>query len=206
MKLQRQAICVSIGLFIAAQLSMAQNVNFYAGVGTALDSSSNQQINTFGTATYTTPKLGGAFPDIGVTGMVTKHFGMGADINWRASSAAYAGLLERPLFYNFDGVWQPMATKHFEPELHVGLGGMRLGYSYSQTGCDPFGGCSTSTQSVESSEHFQIHYSAAARFYVTDHVFVRPAVDAHYVNNLFQYGSNNVPEFSIGIGYSFGRE
>ena len=206
MKIQ-QAICVSIGLFIGAQLSMAQSVNAYFGVGTAIDSSSNQKIDTFATGSpFTTPKLGGAFPDIGASVMFTKHFGVGADVSWRASKAAYAGLLERPLFYNFDGVWQPVETRHFVPEIHAGIGGMKLGYSYSQTGCDPFGGCSTSTQSVESSSHFQAHFAAAARFYVTDHVFIRPAVDGHYVANLFQYGRGLLPEYSIGIGYSFGRE
>jgi hypothetical protein len=202
----QQAICVSIGLFIGAQLSLAQSFNVYAGVGTAIDGSSNQQINTFGTGSFTTPKLAGAFPDIGVSVMFTKHFGVGADVSWRASKAAYAGLLERPLFYNFDGVWTPVSTKHFEPELRAGIGGMRMGFSYDQTECDPFGGCTTSNQSVESSNHFQGHFAAAARFYLTDRVFIRPAVDTHVVANLFQFGHDVVPQYSIGIGYSFGRE
>ena len=206
MKIQ-QAICVSIGLFIGAQLSMAQSFNVYAGVGTAMDSSSNQQIDTFGTGNpFTTPKLGGAFPDLGASVMFTKHFGVGTDVSWKATKAAYAGLLERPLFYNFDAIWTPVSTKHFEPEIRAGLGGMRLGYSYSQTGCDPFGGCTTSTEPVENSNHFQGHFAIAGRFYLTDHVFIRPAVETHVVSNLFQYGHDVVPEYSIGLGYSFGRE
>ena len=186
---------------------MAQGVNVYFGVGTAIDSSSNQQIDTFGTGSpFTTPKLGGAFPDIGASVMFTKHFGVGADVSWRASHGAYAGLLYRPVFYNFDGIWQPVSTKRFVPEIRAGLGGMHMGFSFNQTNCDPFGGCQTSNESVESSSHFQGHFAAAARFYVTDHVFVRPAVDTHVVSNLFQFGSNFVPEYSLGIGYSFGRE
>ena len=212
MKLQRQAIGVSMGLlfaglFPAAQLSMAQNVNVYFGVGTATDSSSNQQIDTFATGVpYTTPKLGGSFLDVGGTTLFSEHFGVGADVSWRATHAAYTGLNLMPIFYDLDGVWQPMKTKHFEPEIHAGLGGMKLAYSYSQTACNPLSGCSTSSQSVTSSSHFQLHFSAAARFYLTDHVFLRPAVDGHYVANLFQYGSNVVPEYSLGLGYSFGRE
>ena len=62
------------------------------------------------------------------------------------------------------------------------------------------------SQSIENSNHFQLHFGAAVRYYVTDHVFVRPSIDGHYVANLFQFGRNIVPEFSLGIGYSFGRE
>jgi hypothetical protein len=206
-KIIGQSILISCGLFVAAQMSFAQSANVYFGVGTATDGSSNTQIDTFSNGTtYTTPSITGTFLDLGTTVMFTKHAGVGADVNWRASKGSYAGLLYKPVFYNFDGVWEPMSTKHFEPEIHAGLGGMHIGYSFSQTNCDLFGGCQTSTEGVETSSHFQVHMAAAARFYLTDHVFIRPAVDAHYVNNLFQFSSNWVPEYSVGLGYSFGRE
>jgi hypothetical protein len=48
--------------------------------------------------------------------------------------------------------------------------------------------------------------AAAVRLYATPHIFVRPAVDVHWVNNNFQFGSNWVPQYSIGVGYSFGGE
>lgn len=186
---------------------MAQSANVYAGVGTATDGSSGQQIDTFGTGTFfTTPKLDGAFPKIGATVMFTPHFGVGADVSWRAARQDYAGLLVRPTFYNFDGVWTPVSTKRFEPEIHGGIGGMRLGFSYDQTQCNAFTGCSTSSQGVDSSSHFQWHAAAAARIYVTNKVFVRPGIDLHYVHNLFQFANNAVPEYSLAVGYSFGRE
>jgi len=194
-------------LFPAAQLSMAQNVNVYLGAGTAMDSSSNQQIDTFATGSpFTTPKLGGTFLNAGATAMANDHFGIGVDLSWRATHAAYAGLRLMPLFYDIDGVWTPMKTKHFEPEIHAGIGGMKLDYTYSQTSCNQLSGCATATEGVTSSSHFQGHFSAAARFYLTDHVFIRPSVDTHLVSNLFQYGRDLVPEYSVGIGYSFGRE
>lgn len=207
MKLIGHTILISCGFFVATQMSFAQSVNAYFGVGTAMDSSSNTQIDTFGTGNpFTTPELTGTFLDVGGSVMFTKHYGAAADVNWRASQGNYAGLQYRPLFYNFDGVWTPISTKRFEPEVHLGLGGMRIGYSFNQTECDPFGGCNTSNQTVETSSHFQVHGALAVRIYLTDHVFVRPAVDAHYVNNFFQFGSNWVPEYSVGLGYSFGRE
>jgi hypothetical protein len=167
---------------------MAQNANVYFGVGTAVDSSSSAQIDTFATGVpYTTPRLGGSFLDAGGTVLFTPHFGAGVDVSWRATHAAYTGLNVMPIFYDFDGVWQPGHTKRFEPEIHAGLGGMKLGYSYSQTNCNQLSGCSTANQSVTSSSHFQGHFAAAARLYLTDNVFVRAAVDDHVVANLFQY-------------------
>jgi hypothetical protein len=207
MKLIPQTLLISCGLFVAANLSFAQSANIFVGVGTAMDSAANTSIDTFGNGvTYSTPSMGGAFPDIGASVLFSKHVGVGADVSWRASKGSYAGLLYRPTFYDFDGIWAPMSTKHFEPEVHAGLGGMHIGYSYSQTECDQFAGCSTSVEGVETSSHFQVHLALAARLYVTVHVFIRPAVDAHYVNNLFQFGSDWVPQYSIGVGYSFGRE
>lgn len=207
MRLKRQAICVSLGALLTAGLSMAQSANVYFGIGTATDGSSGQQIDTFGTGNYvTTPKLDGVFPKLGASLMWSPHLGVGADVTWRGSRADYAGLLYRATFYDFDAIFEPVSTKRFEPEIHAGLGGMRLGYSYNATQCDPFGGCQTSNQAVTSSTHFQLHLGVAARFYVTDHVFVRPAFDYHYVHNLFQFASNNVPEYSLGVGYSFGRD
>jgi len=187
----------------AAQTPQA---NVYFGMGTSTDSSAGRVIDTFNTGNpYTTPKLAGLFSDLGASVMLTRHYGVGGDISWRTSSAAYAGLSYRPLFYNIDGVYTPVKTKRFEPELRLGLGGTRIGYSIRQSNCDAFAGCSTSNQFVESSNHFQVHGAAAARFYVTNHAFIRPAFDLRYVNNFYQFGSNWVPQYSVGIGWSFGR-
>jgi len=184
----------------------AQSISAYYSVGTATDSSSNQQIDTFGTGIpFTTPKMGGLTSDIGGLFMFSKYLGASADFSWRDTSAAYAGLNYRPFFYNFDAVYEPLKTKRFVPELRAGLGGMNLSYSYNSTACDAFVGCSSSTQPVESSHHFQVDMQAAARIYFTNHLFLRPAVEAHYVNNFFQFGSNWVPSASIGIGYTFGN-
>jgi hypothetical protein len=181
-------------------------VNVYFGLGTATDSSSNQQIDTFGTGSpYTTPKMGGLFGDVGASFMFAKHYGVGADLDWRTTQAAYAGLNYRPYFYNFDAIVQPGKTKRFVPELRGGLGGVNIRYSYTSTNCDAFAGCSSSNQYLESAHHFQVHMEAAARYYVTSHVFLRPAVEAHWVNNFSQFGSNWVPQYSMGIGYSFGN-
>jgi hypothetical protein len=198
-------IPVFLGFFAATQLAPAQTASFYYGVGTATNSSSNQQIDTFSTGNpYTTPKMGGLFSDLGANFMFSKHFGVGGDLSWRDTSAAYAGLNYRPFFYNFDGIYEPLKTKRAEPEFRLGLGGVSVRYSYNQQFCDKFTGCSTSNEFLESSHHFQTHAAAAVRLYATDHVFIRPAFDFHYVDNFFQFGHNWVPEYSVGVGYTFG--
>jgi len=205
-RLQRQAVCVSLGLLLTAGLSMAQSANVYVGVATATDGSNGQAYDVLNTGTLLpTPKLEGVFPKVGASLMWSEHLGVGADVTWRGSRADYSGLLYRPTFYNFDAIWAPVSTKRFEPELHAGVGGMRIGFSYKSTQCDPFGGCQTSDQAVENSTHFQFHLAAAVRIYVTDKVFVRPGIDYHYVHNLFQFADNSVPEYSLSVGYSFGR-
>ena len=207
MTMTRSTIVFCLGFFCVTGISHAQSANVYFGVGSAMDSSSNQQIDTFGTGTpYTTPDLSGVFMDLGASVLLTKTLGVGADVSWRATHAPYAGLQLVPIFYDFDGIYAPFSGKRFDTELHGGLGGMSLRYSLNQQQCDAFAGCSNYSQSIESSNHFQLHFGAAVRYYVTDHVFVRPSIDGHYVANLFQFGSNIVPEFSLGIGYSFSRD
>jgi hypothetical protein len=181
-------------------------INVYFGMGTATDSSSGRQIDTFNTGSpFTTPKMTGLFGDVGASLMLTHHYGIGGDLNWRFTQGAYAGLNYRPLFYDIDGIYQPVRTKHVDPELRLGLGGASVRYSINQSSCDQFTGCSSSNQFLESSNHFQVHGAAAARIYATDHIFVRPAFDLRYVNNFSQFGHNWVPEYSLGVGWSFGR-
>ncbi len=183
------------------------SVSGYFGLGTATASSSNQQIDTFGDGNlYTTPKLTGLFSNGGAEAMFTPHFGASAEINWRNSQGDYAGLKYRPLFYDFNGIWQPLGHKgRVVPEIQGGVGGVNVSYYLNSSSCDAFVGCSTSSQFVESANHVQLHMSAAVRFYATKHIFLRPAVDAHWVNNFTQFGTNWVPEYSLGAGYTFGE-
>ena len=201
------AIC--LGLLAGASIMTAQTpqANFYFGVGAATNSSSNTPIDVFGTGNFiNTPKMTGTFLDAGGSFMLTPHFGAGANLSGRASQGYYAGINYRPFFYDVNGIWQPIKSKRFVPEVQAGIGGVRVGFSANQTACDALVGCQTFNAGSENSDHFQAHFGVAARLYATPHIFVRPAVDAHWVNNFFQFGSNWVPEYSVGVGYSFGGE
>ena len=208
-KLLRSTLPIACALCLGASFANAQTgLDVFAGVGTASDSSSHQQIDTFGTGSpFTTPSLAGTFGKFGADYMFKPWIGVGAETDFRFSQGAYAGLSYRPLFYDFNVIWTPTARrfKRVVPELQAGIGGTRLSFYENSTACDAFAGCSSSNALVESSNHFQTHLAAGVRFYATQHLFVRPQVDAHYVNNFFQFGSNWVPEYSASVGWSFGE-
>jgi hypothetical protein len=208
MKLTVKTFIVLIGSAAALPLAQAQapQFNVYFGLGTATDSSNGQAISPLGFGTYNTPKMTGLFDNAGASFMITPHWGAGAEVNWRASQGDYAGVNYRPIFYDFNAIWQPARTKHFVPEFQAGIGGVAVDFNANTQNCQPLVGCSTVSLGSESSSHFQAHMSVAVRIYATSHIFFRPAVDGHWVNNFFQFGSNWVPEYSLGIGYSLGGE
>jgi hypothetical protein len=209
LKLTITSLSIFAGLVAAAPFATAQipQANVYFGLGTATADSNGQAIDPLGTGIFSsTPKLNGLFADAGGSLMLTQHFGAGAQISWRAGEGSYAGLNYRPLFYDFNAIWQPVKTSRIVPELQAGLGGARFRFSANTQACDQLVGCSTVSLGSESSNHFTTHLAAAVRLYATHRVFVRPAVDVHWVNNNFQFGSNWVPQYSIGVGYSFGGE
>ena len=208
-KLIRSTLPIVFAMFIGATFAQAQSgLDVYFGAGTATDSSSGQRIDTFGTGTpFTTPSMAGTFGKVGADYMLKPWIGVGAETDFRFSQGAYAGLSYRPLFYDFNAIWTPTAhkLKRVVPELQAGIGGTHISFYQNASFCDAFAGCSSSNQFVESSNHFQTHLEAGVRLYATQHLFIRPQVDAHYVNNFFQFGSNWVPEYGGSIGWSFGE-
>ncbi len=208
MKLLRTVICSISVLCFGATFAHAQNgLDAYFGIGTARADSNGQQVDTFGDGTlYSTPKLNGTFGKAGADLMFTPHFGVGGEADFRFHQSDYAGLNYRPTFYDIYGIWEPTThLKRVVPEIIGGLGAANLKFYYPQSYCDQFAGCSSSNTFLESSNHFQVHLGAGIAFYATPHIFFRPQIDAHYVNNFFQFGSNWVPEYSVSIGYRFGE-
>ena len=203
MRLVNAVATALLGFSASLPAVHAQEVGAYLGFGGAHDSSNGSQIDTFGDGTlHKSPHMVGLFMQLGASVFFNKQFGVGAELSWRPSQGDYAGLLYRPSFYSFDAIFRPTraSTKRFEPEFRAGIGGARVRYSFDDPSfCDPVPGCPDST-------HFQVHMGVATRIYLKDHIFFRPALDVHYVNNFSEFGSNWVPRYSVGIGYSFGRE
>jgi hypothetical protein len=208
-KFLRSGLPIAFALCVTSGLANAQSgFDVFFGAGTAMDSSSHQAIDTFGTGNpYTTPAMGGAFGKAGADFFFKPQFGVSAETDFRFSQGAYTGLTYRPTFYDFNGVWRPMLGRfhHIEPIIQAGVGGMNLKFYESSNSCDALAGCSSSSTYLEGANHFQVHMSAGLRLYANHHLFIQPQVDAHYVDNLFQFGSNWVPEYGASVGWSFGE-
>ena len=197
-------LLISITALCAAlEPAHAQLVDAYLGLGGVHDGSTHQQFNTFGDgALYSTDSLTGLVGDFGLGVMIGRHLGAGFDTAWRLPHGTYTGIAYRPTFYSFDGIYEPafLTRKRFSPEVRVGIGGAGLHFSSDQQQACVNG------PACQSSAHFQVHLAAAARIYVTDHLFIRPALDIHAVHQFSEFASDIVAEYSVGVGYSLGRE
>lgn len=190
-------------LFGTVNFAHAQRGSAYFGLGGANDKSSNQLLDPFGTGNpITTPAMTGVFGTFGGDVMFKPHLGFGGEVSMRFGKGAYSGLTYRPVFYDFNAIWQPLSvTKRVAPEFQAGLGGVKI--SFYDSSSNPLTG--TSSALLGASSHFQLHGSGGVRFYVTPSVYIRPQLDLRYVPNFFQFGRNTVLEYSVAIGYSFGR-
>ena len=205
--------CVPLGY---AQSTLDLNVGF----GTARVGSNGSGIdgpasftNAFGpcvpgsgdSACQATPGLGGFFLGLGGDVMLQKHFGIGAEVNFQPAKNDYGPLQYRQMFYDFNGIYSPVNEKKIQLKLLGGIGGARTGFSFTQDECVGTAVCSTTSQAVGNSNHFQVHTGVGVEFLLTDHLFVRPQFDLRYVPNLNQqFGSNVVPQGTVWVGYSFG--
>ena len=205
-----------------APLGYAQStIDLNAGFGTAHAGSNGSGIDNASSATpfascspssgdascQTTPSLGGFFLGFGGDIMLKRHFGIGAELNLQPAKNDYGPLQYRQMFYDFNGIYAPVSDKKMLLQLQGGIGGARTGFSFSQAACVGTAVCSSTSQTLGNSSHFQVHTGVGVQFMLSEHVFVRPQFDLHYVPNLTQqFGGNAVPEGTVWIGYSFGGE
>lgn len=216
-KLTIRTISILILLLVAgAKKASAQGVSAYFGMGSAIDTAATspgcapkQLFDPFTGASgtcETAPTMGGIFGVFGADFMINPHLGVNGQYSFRFAQANYlpaASLNVRPAFYDFNAIFQPTSgDKRVVPVLEGGIGGAKLSFYVSQQAGSIF----TQSQYFTSTNHFQVHAAVGVKFYVSTSVFIKPQVDLHYVPHLTdQYGRNAVPEFTLSIGYSFGR-
>jgi hypothetical protein len=206
-------------LFAGVTSAKAQGLSAYLGFGAATDSSNGQELECNTTTTAGCgpfgvpnpdigPKMTGSFGTFGADFMWKKHLGFGGEYSWRLRQGPFApqeSLTYRPAFYDFNVVWHPITVVRVVPEIQGGLGGENNKFYFSQTGCLSGSiACSTLSQYISSSNHFQLHFSGGVRFYVKGNLYLRPQVDVHWVHNFVEFGSNWVPQYSVAIGYTLG--
>ena len=191
-------------------------VDFNIGFGGAWDSANKSGIdnNTGNTCTPTgtnsttcsaLPTLSGFFLGIGGDVMVKDKFGVGINFSVQPAKQDYGPLQERQSFYDFNAIYRPIATKKAALNLEAGIGGARTSFSFTQTGCVGTAVCSTSTSPVGSAGHFQEHLGVGVQVMLTEHFFVRPQFDVHFVNGFTdQFGRTVVPQAMVWVGYNLG--
>lgn len=205
-------------LLLCIPIASAQSsVDFMLGFGYAHDGSNGLGIDNLSSVNalsgctpgagdpycVTNPKMSSFFMGLGGDVMLWKRFGVGAEINFTPTRNSYGPFEYRQEFYDFNGIFQPVNTKRASLELEGGVGGSHTGFAINQCAGSTF--CS-SPYPYGSANHFQIHAGAGVSLFLTDHVFIRPQFDIHYVPGFTdEFKSNFVPAATIWIGFNFGE-
>jgi hypothetical protein len=206
-------------LLAGVKQASAQGVSPYFGLGSAWNSAAtnpgcpakqiSDPFNPSGppSSCVAAPTMGGVIGVFGADFMFRPHFGINSEYSFRFAQANYLpseGLKVRPSFYDFNAVYQPTSgDKRIVPVLEGGIGGAKLSFYLSQSAGTLF----NQSQFLVSSNHFQVHGAVGVKLYVNSDIFIKPQFDIRWVSNLTdQYGRNTVPEFTISVGYTFGRQ
>jgi len=164
-----------------------------------------------------TPALSGATIGFGGDLMLWKRFGMGAQVAFQPAKETYVNLsasaaanglnslavTSRMTLFDVNGIFEPVNTKKVTLKLEGGIGGANLKF-YESGSSSSVLGSQSSSQYIESANHFQVHGGVGVQIYVTDHIFIRPQFDVHYVRNLTEFGSSVVTSEMVWLGYSWG--
>jgi len=207
-------------LFCISSARAQSAIDFGIGFGSAWDSSSGQGIdnansltNPFGACTpgsgdpfcEKTPSLSGFFLGFNGDIMFKEHFGVGAEVSFQPSRQNYGPLQSRVSFVDVNAIYQPIVKKRATLQLLGGIGDGRTSFAYSQSSCVGTAVCTTASEAVGTATHFQLHFGVGLQIGLTDHVFIRPQFDLHYMPGFTnQWGSDAVPEASVSVGYHFG--
>ena len=201
-------------LLTAAPALQAQSaVDVYGGLGTAHVKAASGGLDTqtldsclSGSTCQPLNSLGGLFMGIGGDIMFTDRFGAGAQATFTPAKRDYGPLQYRQLFFDANGLYEPIRHKRAVLQLQAGIGTARTSFAYTATSCVGTAVCTTQSQAIGNSSHFQVHIGAGVQVFVTEHIFVKPQFDYHYVPGLTdQFGGNNVPMFMINVGYGTRR-
>jgi len=165
-------------------------------------------------------KLSGFYIGFGGDLMLKKHLGVGANVSF-TTKETYATFpqvtslgqeLEPPYkdqirltLYSFDAIYEPLSEKKYAVDILGGIGGVsEKPYQQVTAGASTFNGNNASTQSANTSNHFQLHAGVGVTIFLNDHFFVRPQFDMHYVPNLTDFGRKILTSEMVWVGYSFG--
>src|SRR5579863_2915177 len=207
-------------VFGASLLSAQTSFDVNLGFGSAWDGANGggidnaASLNAFGSCTpnsgdancQSLPSMNGFFLGFGGDLMLFKHLGAGFEASLQPTLQNYGPLQYRQGFYDVNAIYAPINVKRASLRFEGGVGDAHTGFAFTQSGCVGTAVCTTSTEPVGSANHFDVHVGVGVQIYLTDHIFVKPQFDFHYVPGLTnQFGSDAVPEAMVWVGYSFGE-
>lgn len=185
--------------FLLASFASAQQADVAVGGSTLLSTAStNDSLSVF-----QIPEKGGFYPNVGFDVIFHHRIGVGYTVSWKGGQGAYGGpggQPFRPILQNVDAVFQPRLSKKFGADLAAGIGWQSTRfYGFTDTSnCVNFGACYTSAN------HFLVHVGGGVRYYVWNHVFVRPELNFYKINNNAEFSSGNLLRVGASIGYTIG--
>ena len=151
------------------------------------------------------PSLGRFFMGFSGDAMLSKHFGIGGELDFEPTKGNYGPLQYRQEFYDFNGIFAPINTKRFTLRLEGGIGGAHTGFSIFQNQCVGMAVCSGYASPVGGANHFQEHAGVGIQIPITAHIFIRPQFEFRHVDGFTQqFGKDNLYEGVIYVGYNFG--
>lgn len=145
---------------------------------------------------------GGVYPGFSGDVQLFHNFGVGGEINWRASQAnnyVGSGYNYRPVLWNFNAVYSPKFASHAYLELVGGIGALSTRF-YTGTTCSYYGYCTN----YQSSNHFDADFGGGIKLYAKGGFFIRPEARFYLVNNNIDFSSNHFTRYGVSIGYTFG--
>jgi hypothetical protein len=213
----RTGVFILLGMLTVANHARGQEFSAYFGLGTASNSAGTSSgcaskfiFDNFTGNCEAAPTMGGLFGVFGADYMLRTRLGFSGEYAFRFAQASYlpdAGIKARPAFYDINAIYQPLSPKaRIVPVLEGGLGGAKTSLYFSQQSCATATVCNNQSSYFASANHFQLHGAVGVKIYVKPNIFIKPQFDLHWVHNMDQeYGRNVVPQYTIAVGYTFGR-
>ncbi|HET9409382.1 MAG TPA: outer membrane beta-barrel protein [Candidatus Sulfotelmatobacter sp.] len=188
-----------LGFFLITGFANAQQGDVGLGFGTILSNGSNACNAT----TCLVAEKGGFYPNINADVIFHKRLGFEFETAWKASQGAYGGTggqPYRPIILDFNAIYQPRINKKAGLDLVAGIGWQSTRFYL------PFCTNSFTCNNFTSTHHFVVDVGAGVRYYVWNHVFVRPEVRLYRINNNVEFSSDNIFRVGASIGYTIGPE
>jgi len=174
---------------------LAQEFDVAIGAGTIIAPSATSASGDHSPVTLS----GGTYPVFSAALLLKGPLGVSGELAWRASRNIYGGFQpERPLFYDFNGMFAPKIGKHATAELMGGIGWESIRFYQGFTSC----GAISCTDFV-SSNHFMGHVGGGLRYYFHGHFFVRPEAHLYMIKNNVEFSSPLATRVGISLGYTF---